>query len=188
MPPGRPGLLLGRLVGALCLRSGVYAEVAADPRAGLQCGILVAAVGATEASVHAAVHHGGSLEATMVVEAVLAGAIGWLLWSALAWFLPKKAFGLEREFREVARAVGFAHGSGLSYGLGLVPALTPWVGLVRLLGLLWFLGALHAAMRGLFGVGASRALRVTLLVVGGRILFDLFVGEVLPNLRLVPGT
>ena len=180
--PSRP--LLPRVLAALRLRPETFDEVARDPRAGFQAGLLVVIVGVLEASVHSAVHHHSEASVTLVGEGVLAALIGWFLWSAIVWVIGARSYGYDVPFSEVLRGVGFAHAPSLFYGLGVIPGVTRWSGLLYASTLLWFAAAGVAATEGVFRVARKRAAGIFVLAL----LAQLFLREVLPYaFRLVPG-
>jgi hypothetical protein len=176
-------LLLPRLIGALSCSASTYRDVARDPYAGLQAGIIVVLAGVIEASVDAAVHGHPQVDALLLATGVVAAVIGWLLWSAILWIAGARMLGHDAEFLMALRGVAFAHATSLPYGLGVIPVLTPWTGLLRVATLLWFVLALYAATRGIFDLDHRQALQVFGVAVVGRIL-----AELLPYaIRLVPG-
>lgn len=180
--PSRP--LLPRVLSALRLRRETFDEVARDPRAGFQAGLLVIIVGVLEASVHSAVHHHAEVSFTLAAEGVLAALIGWFLWAAVLWVIGARSYGYDVPFSEAVRGVGFAHAPALFYGFGVIPGVTPWSGLLYASTLLWFAAAAVAATQGIFRVDLRRAGAIFLLAL----LAMLFLREVIPYaFRLVPG-
>jgi hypothetical protein len=153
-------LLLPRVAGALALRPQTYGEVAEDEAAGIQAGLLVVVVGILESSVLAAVHD-EALDMPSVLYGVLAALIGWIVWSAILFAVAARLFEEPIDFRPLLRAVAFAHAPGLVYGLAALPSLTGWAGLLLVVSLLWFVGALFACVRGAVAVGAGRAAAIT---------------------------
>lgn len=96
-----------------------YNQAEHDDQLGWQAGVVVVAstalggIGsaiATDASVVAAVLGG-----------VVAGVVGWLLWSAATWIIGTRVFGGTTTYREMRRVLGFAFAP---FAIGVVP----WLG------------------------------------------------------------
>jgi hypothetical protein len=183
-PARGAALLLPRLLRALALRPETYAEVADDPQAGLQGGIVIVLGGVMEAAVRAAMPGAEPLDTGLVLYSTIAAFIGFLLWSGILWFVGTRLLEHPREFPAVVRGTAFAHSPAVVYGIAVVPPLPEWEGLVRAATLVWFLLALYAATRGIFRLSARRALAPFAIALLGRLLV-----EAAPyGLRMVPGT
>jgi len=184
MRSGPARLLLPRLLGALSCRVATFREVAADPYAGIQSGIIVVIVGMLEAAAHARLHDPPELATIEVMFYVLASLIGCVMWTVILWLTGTRIFGHAVEFGGVLRAVAFAYATSLPFGLAAVPVLVPWNGLLRATTGLWFVFAMYGATRGLFDAAHRRAAAILGVSLAARLLVEL-----LPEgLRLVPGT
>lgn len=162
----RPALLWNRLGGALLLRPERYSEIATDPAAGPQAGILVLCGSALEAASSAALHGEPMLGGGDLLVAELAALIGWALWAAIVYGVGVRVAGYRAEFSAVVRAIGFAHAPSLILAFGLIPGAALLVGTLHVTALVWFALALVAAVRGLFELPHARAL----LLAGGGML------------------
>ncbi len=148
------------MLGALLLRTRIYADVAADAYAGIQAGIVVVIAGVLEATVSAAVHEDPTLDSVRILYSVVAAIMGWFLWSLLLFAVGARAFDHSSEFPPVLRAVAFAHTPVLIYGLAAIPGLQLWTGALFLVSLAWFAAALLTAARAVFAVSGQRALAI----------------------------
>ena len=160
MSKGASSLLLPRVLGALALRPSVYAEIAGDRGAGLQCAIVVLLTAVFEGASSAALHHEAVMDARQITPYLVAAPLGWLIWSGIVWGVGVRAFGYRAEFAAVMRAIGLAHAPGLILAIALVPGLTILTGSLYLLSLAWFVAALVAAASGSLAVPLRPALLV----------------------------
>ena len=131
--------LVNRMIRAARLERPLYAEVAADvtaTRQAIQVVVIVAFVSAFATVV------GDLFDSELRMVAVLGlvlspilGIIGWLAWSGITWFIGTRLIepGIQGvEFRQVARAAGFAE----------APAILGIVAFIPVLGVLWQLALL----------------------------------------------
>ena len=115
--PGARRSLVERMIGAALLDVSVYEEVEADRTATGQAAIVVGIV-----AVCAAIGswgHGGN----GIIGAVIGAFLGWLLMSALTYFIGTKLFGGTADMGEMLRTLGFAQSPGVIAVLGLIPIL-----------------------------------------------------------------
>jgi hypothetical protein len=115
--PGAHRSLIQRMIGAAMLDVSVYEEVEADRSATGQAAIVVAIV-----AVCAAIGswgHGNN----GIIGAVVGAFLGWLLMSALTYFIGTKLFGGTADMGEMLRTLGFAQSPGVIAVLGLIPIL-----------------------------------------------------------------
>jgi hypothetical protein len=158
-------LLLPRILGALLLRADVYAGIGRDPRATPQAAIVVFVVAVLEASATAAAHGETVLDGARLLIALVAGIVGWSVWTLLLHAVGVRGFSLPAETGAIARGVGLAHAPGLLLGFALVPGADLLTGTLYALSILWFGAALHAAVRGLFALPPARALGIVALAL-----------------------
>jgi len=178
----RPTLIWSRLGGVLLLRPQRFAEIAADPSAGPQAGILVLAASALEAASGAALHDDPMPGGGELLLAELAALIGWALWSILIHTIGVRFAGYRAELAAVVRAIGFAHAPSLILAIGLVPGAALTVGTLYVIALLWFAAALVAAVRGVF----SLPFRPALVLAGGALLAHELVRQAMRFAGLSP--
>jgi hypothetical protein len=151
--------LLERMLRAARLDAGLIADLDGDPGATGQA-LLVAALAAAAGGIGAAAM--GS--AVVIPLMVVAGAVGWLLFAALAWVLGAKLLAEPRtaaEFPDAVRALGFATAPGVLQMLGIVPVL----GAIMLpVANLWMLAASVVLLRRAFAfTGWGRPIAVLVL-------------------------
>jgi hypothetical protein len=158
-------LLLPRILGALLIRADVYAGIGTEPRATPQAAIVVFLVAVLEASATAAVHGETVLDGARLLVALVAGVVGWSVWTLLLHGVAVRGFSLPAETGAIARVVGLAHAPGILMGLSLVPGAEILTGTLYAISILWFGAAMHAAVRGLFGVSPARALAIVALAL-----------------------
>ena len=109
--------LIARMMGAAMLDTSVYEEVEADRGATGQAAIVVAIV-----AICAAIgnyHNGG----TLIVVGVVMAFVGWLIMSALTYFIGTKLFKGTADLGEMLRTLGFAQSPGVIAILGFIPVL-----------------------------------------------------------------
>lgn len=145
---GARGSLTQRMMGAAMLNVATYEEVEADRTATSQAAIVVAIVAVATAI-------GAIGEGTGGIIAGLIGAlVGWLVWSAITYFVGTKLFGGTADLGEMLRTIGFAQTPGVLNVLGIIPILG---GLVRFVVFLWVLVAVVVAIRQALDFSTGKA-------------------------------
>jgi hypothetical protein len=109
--------LVERMMGAAMLDVSVYEEVEADQNATGQAALVVAIVAVCSAIGNYG--HGGH----GMIGGVLAAFFGWVVMSALTYFIGTKLFGGTADIGEMLRTLGFAQAPGVIAILGIVPFL-----------------------------------------------------------------
>ena len=145
--------LTQRMVGAALLDVDTYEEVEHDSDATVQAGGVVALVAACSAI--------GSWGSPGMLSAAWTALVGWLLWSAITWFIGTRMFGGQASWGELLRTVGFAHSPGVLAIAGLLPLIG---GMVRFALFFWLLAAGIVAIRQALDVTTGKA--VLTAVVG----------------------
>lgn len=90
-----------------------------------------------------------------IVTSTATGAVGWLLWSALALLIGTRLFGGTTDYGEMLRVIGFAF---VPRAIGVIPALGP-------VGWVWSIVVAVVAIRE--GQEFSTARAVGTVLVGG---------------------
>ena len=117
MGVGRQRSLIERMIGAAMLDTSVYEEVEADRNATGQAAAVVAIV-----AVCAAIGgSGGGVKG--IIGAIVSAFLGWLIMSALTYFIGTKLFGGTADMGEMLRTLGFAQSPGVIAILGIIPFL-----------------------------------------------------------------
>lgn len=122
--------LVERIRGAAFLDVNTYEELEHDPTANNQAAIVVAIVAVCSAI-------GNATGGPLVIFALVAAFLSWILWAALTWFIGTKVFGGTATWGELLRTLGFAQSPGILSLLHVVPGLgliiTPVVWIWQLL-------------------------------------------------------
>lgn len=143
--------LLARVLGAVILRADVYEEVAADPGATIQAGMVVLLV-----SLIAGIPD-YALGWLALGAAAGTSLLHWLLWAGIAYLIGNRVLGAAATWVQLLRALGFARAPGL------LLLLDPLVGGVGLAVQIWMLAAGVAAIRQALDSGTWRALLTALI-------------------------
>ena len=165
-----------RMIGAAMLDASVYEEVEADRNATGQAAAVVGIVAACGAI--GSYSHGGHT----MIGAVVSAFIGWLLWSALTYFIGTKLFGGTADMGEMLRTLGFAQSPGILAILGIIPILGLLV--VFVVGI-WQLVTAVVAIRQALDFDTGKAIATAVIsfiivwVVIGTIMAVIFGGALL---------
>ena len=149
------GSLTQRMMGAAMLNVATYEEVEADRTATGQAAIVVAIVAVATAI--GAIGEGSS----GIIGGLISAFLGWLIWSAITYFVGTKLFGGTADMGEMLRTIGFAQTPGILNILVIIPILG---GLVRFVVFLWILVAAVIAIRQALDFDTGKA--VLTAVVG----------------------
>jgi len=109
--------LVERMIGAAMLDVSVYEEVEHDLTATSQAAIVVGIVAVCGAI--GSWGHGGK----GIIGAVISAFLGWLIMSALTYFIGTKLFAGRADMGEMLRTLGFAQAPGVIAIVGFVPFL-----------------------------------------------------------------
>ena len=151
--------LTDRMIAAAKLEVWAYEEVEADETATSQAAIAVVIVAVARAIGE---YHGGI---GAVIGGVVSAILGWLLWSAITYFIGTRLFHGTATWGELLRTIGFAQSPGVFFVLGIIPFLGV---LVRLAVFLWILVAGIVAIRQALDFDTGRA--VATAVIGWLVL------------------
>jgi hypothetical protein len=147
-----------RMLGAALLRGDVYDEVEADATATPQAAGVVVIVAIAAAIGGARV--GDAYSVTGAVAGLVAALVGWLLWSAITYWVGDRLLGGTATWGELLRTIGFAQSPGVLYALGIVPVLG---GLAGFLASIWVLVAVIVAISHALDFGYGRAILTALI-------------------------
>ena len=146
------GNMLYRAIRAALLRSDVYRQAAMEPESILKSlGIVIMAGLSFSLGLASILDEGiavpelSGLSGRLIdIWLVLVTTLlGWILWSAIGFFICKKLFKLESTFHQVLRALGICYGPGF---LAIIPVML--VGLSAfIIGALWTLLAAICAIK-----------------------------------------
>lgn len=147
--------LTERMIGAAMLNVATYEEVEADQTATSQAAVVVAVV-AIASAIGNYFRHGGR----GIIGAVIAALIGWLLWSAITYFVGTRLFHGTATMGEMLRTLGFAQSPGVLLILAIIPVLG-W--LIILVVALWQLVAGIIAIRQALDFTTGKAVLTALI-------------------------
>lgn len=138
-----------RMVRVITFDTAIYAEVADDKGATSQA-LSVVLISAFAAGVSAYIAAGFEGSDHVVSQMFLA-SVGWVLWVSITYFIGTQIFkkhAPERDWKSLARALGFAQSAGVLRILAVIPGLGVALTLVVLA---WIFIASVLAIRGALG-------------------------------------
>ncbi|MBN2007388.1 MAG: YIP1 family protein [Anaerolineae bacterium] len=118
--------MLDRVMRVIKLDKSVYAEVEADQMATSQAAIVVAIVAVLSAigsGIGTFITAGGEGFIMAFLSAILGSFIGWLVWSAVTYFVGTSLFHGEATIGEMLRVIGFAQAPLALNVLSFIPCL-----------------------------------------------------------------
>jgi len=120
--------MLNRIIGVLKLDVNTYEEIEADESATTQAAMVVAIVaivgGLVKGGINAALGLGGSFIGDFLTQ-LIGAFIGWLVWSAVTYFVGTSLFGGKATMGQMLRVLGFAQAPGI---LAIIPVCGAFVG------------------------------------------------------------
>ncbi len=137
------------MIRVISFDTAIYSEVAGDRRATLQA-VFIVLLSAFAAGV-SAYFNAGFAGFERIISQMFLGIVGWVLWVGIIYFVSTQIFrkrALGRDWRSLARALGFAQSAGILRILGVIPGLSAALTLVVLV---WIFIASVLAIRGAFG-------------------------------------
>ncbi len=140
---------LQRMIGAAKLDIDTYEEVEHDENATMQAAGVVAIVAVCSA-IGGADDGGGG-----IIAGPISALVGWMIWSAVTYFIGTRLFKGEATWGELLRTIGFAHAPGVLLVLGGVGLIG---GLAAAAAGVWMLIAGIIAIRQALDVGTGEAL------------------------------
>lgn len=156
--------IVDRMKGAAMLDVNTYEEVEADVNATGQAFIVVIIVAICAAIGGASGGVGG------IIVGPLMAVLGWLAWSAVAWFVGTRLFGGTAYMGELLRTLGFAQAPGVL----LIAAIIPFFGwLIAFAVSIWQLVCVIVAIRQALDFSTGKAVLTALVgwlvivVIGG---------------------
>jgi hypothetical protein len=146
--------LTDRMLAAAKLEVWAYEEVEADETATSQAAIVVVIVAVARAI--------GSWEGGLgaIIGGAISAILGWLLWSAITYFIGTRLFHGTATWGELLRTIGFAQAPGVLLILAAIP-LVGW--LVRFAVFVWILIAGIVAIRQALDFDTGRAVATAVI-------------------------
>ncbi len=131
--------MFDRIVGVFKLDSNTFEEIEADQSATGQAALVVlvvALVGAIGSGIAATIADTGFFSS--FISSIVTALLGWLVWSAVTYFVGTSFFGGQADLGEMLRVIGFAYAPQI---LGIIPCIG-WI-----IGVVWTLAAGFIAVR-----------------------------------------
>lgn len=163
-----------RMLGAARLQAATYEEVEADTSATGQA-LAVVVLSATAAGLGLLPFGVG-----MLLQVLVASALGWAIWAGLVWLIGTKLLPepqTQADWGQIARTTGFAQSPGLLRVFGFIPVLGP---ILVLAVTVWMLVAMIVAVRAALDY---RQTWRTVLVVGIGWVVNLLIMMAIGGLR-----
>ena len=147
--------LFNRMVRAAKLEPELYEEVERDVEATKEALLVVLIVG-----ICSAIGNIGILGTKGIITGLIAGILGWALWSFVIFLIGVKGFKHTSDMGELLRCLGFAYSPLVLNILGIIPVLGP---IVLIVASIWALIAFVVATRQALDCGTGRAILVAVL-------------------------
>ncbi len=145
---------------ASLLRPDLYAEVEKDRNATLQAYVVVVMGGLCDG-----IGSVGLVGAQGLLTGVLAGVIGWFLWSLVIYLIGVKVFEHPSDMGELLRCTGFAYSPSVLRLLGVIPVAGIYL---RAMSTVWIVAAFVVAVKQALDCSWGRAV---FIVVQGLMVF-----------------
>jgi len=162
--------MIDYIVGVFKLDADTFERIEHDQSATTQAALVVLAVallGAVGGLIGALLGDGNIIMS--FIGPIVNAFIGWILWSAVTYFVGTTLFGGQADLGEMLRVVGFANAPGI---LGIIPCFG-WI-----VGLVWTLAAMVVAIRQGLDVDTGRAVVVGLIGFVVVLILNLIIGSV----------
>ena len=171
--------MINRIMGVLRLDVNTFEEIEADESATMQAVIVVSAVaivgGLIGGGISAAM--GGSFVGSFL-STLLNAYLGWVVWSAVTYFVGTSFFGGTSTMGEMLRVIGFAQAPGI---LAFIPVCGAFVGWI------WSIACGFIAVRQGLDIDNTKA--ALTIVIGWVAVFilSLVIGAILGAVGLATG-
>ncbi len=152
--------LVERVMGVLKLDVPTFEEIEHDQSATGQAAVVVVAV-AILAGIGAGLAGTTGFSIGGLIAAILTQLIGWVVWSAVVFFVGTKFFGGKADIGEMLRVIGFAQAPNVLGVLAFIPLLG---GIATLIGSLWALVTGVIGVRQ--GLDVSTGTAIIVMIIG----------------------
>ena len=159
-------MLIERMWRAAMLQTSVYEEVEAEEGATSQAALVVlivaiaSAIGVFLSEALGGQRPGASGLVRGLVDGILSGFVGWVVWAYVTYFVGTKMFGGTATPGEMLRTLGFAAGPGVLRVLEFVPVLG---GLISFVVAIWLLLTGIVALRQALDVSTGKAIGTAII-------------------------
>ncbi len=165
--------LIDKMTRVLKLESEIFEEVEKDTSATREAFLIVLIAGISNG-----IGGLGHLGFRGLVIGLIAGIVGWLLWSGVIYLIGVKGFRYTSDMGELLRCLGFAYSPGIFNFVGIIPGIGPPL---RFLVMVWVLVAFVIAVRQALDVDTRRAVVVSFLGFLVFFVFGLIMGILTPH-------
>lgn len=162
--------MLQRIIGVFKLDVNTFEEIEADTTATGQAALvvlIVALVGALGSGIGAAIGNTGFF--LSFLSTLITTMVGWVVWSAITFFVGTSLFGGKADLGEMLRVIGFAYAPQV---LGIIPCIG-W-----LIGAIWTLVAGFIAVRQGLDIDNTKALLTIVIGFIGYMILAAIVGTI----------
>ena len=163
--------MIGRMLGALQLKSATFEAIEADKKATAQALLVVVVVAVVTGLVGLQVADDSAIWG-LVLGIVLA-LVGWAVWAGITYFVGTTIFKTattHADWGELARVLGFAQTPGLFRILGVIPGIGP---IVLIVVAVWQIAAMVVAVRA--ALDYTSTLRAIGVVLVGFVPYAIFL-------------
>ena len=173
-------MLMNRIMGVFRLNPLTFEEIEADRSATSQAALvvlIVALISAIGSGLAASFTEDGNFLSSFI-STVISTLIGWIVWSAITYFVGTTLFGGQADLGEMLRVIGFAYAPQI---LGIIPCIG------AIIGFIWSLVAGFIAVRQGLDLDNTKAFLTIVIGFIAYLLVVFLVGLVLGGGALALG-
>lgn len=133
-------MFMDRVIGVFRLNPNTFEEIEADRDATTQAALvvlIVALIAAIGSGIGASLADDGGFIGSFI-STIISTFVGWIVWSAITYFVGTSFFGGQADLGEMLRVIGFAYAPQV---LGIIPCIG------TIIGFIWSLVAGFIAVR-----------------------------------------
>lgn len=163
-------MLVQRIIGVLKLDVATYEEIEHDQSATMQAAIVVAIVaiiGAIGSGILGSMGDTGFFSG--FISTLISTFLGWIVWSAITYFVGTSLFGGKADMGEMLRVIGFAYAPQV---LGIIPCIGAIVGII------WTLVTGFVAVRQGLDLDNTKAFLTIVIGLVGYLILVFILGAV----------
>ncbi|HEX6385775.1 MAG TPA: YIP1 family protein, partial [Anaerolineae bacterium] len=122
-------MFMDRVMGVFRLNPNTFEEIEADRDATTQAALvvlIVALIAAIGSGIGATIAEDGNFIGSFV-GTIISTFVGWIVWSAITYFVGTSFFGGQADLGEMLRVIGFAYAPQV---LGIIPCIGTIIGFI----------------------------------------------------------
>ncbi len=172
-------MLLQRVIGVFKLDAATFEDIEADESATSQAAIVVLIIALISGIGNAVL--AGFSEGSIIggfLTSLITAFIGWLVWSAITYFVGTTFFGGTATFREMLRVIGFAYAPQV---LSIIPCIG-W-----LIGVIWTAAAIFVAIRQSLDIDNTKSCLTIIVGIIAYFIILVIVGSIFGGSLLALG-